>query len=144
MGKICKDCNRQLPIICFRFSLNSDDQRFPLCISCTHRRHKNQIENYYRFFPSQLSKIVAICEMYDQACGVEDYRIIDNTAESRQAYENLMDENMQGFGVQISFYDAELPYGMTWDALLGTYQGTAEQKVYDWMRENAEKELEFD
>lgn len=76
--------------------------------------------------------ITAICEMADQACGIKDVRLIENTLQAMQDYEDLCDnEIMYGFGFRVYFYDTE----KNMDDWYG-------EEVYDWMHQN--KHLEID
>lgn len=51
MSKICRNCKRDLPVLCYKQSENSDDGLFPMCIACANLLREKQLENYYRYFP---------------------------------------------------------------------------------------------
>ena len=75
--------------------------------------------------------ITAICEMTDQACGIESVRLIENTTEEIEKFEDEMDERMGLFGHCLHYFDAEIPHCKS------------EQDVYDWMEANKDKELDI-
>lgn len=80
-----------------------------------------------------MKKITAICELADQACGIEDVRIIDNSTESMQAYEDEWDDKMWGFGYRIYFYDAIYSRPDEYEY---------EHYIYEWMDLNRDKEID--
>lgn len=53
MSKICRNCKRDLPVLCYKPSENSDDGLFPMCSACVHLLRVNQLENYFRYFPTR-------------------------------------------------------------------------------------------
>ncbi|AMM43913.1 hypothetical protein FDG95_gp350 [Pectobacterium phage vB_PcaM_CBB] len=77
--------------------------------------------------------ITAICEMSDQACGIEAVRIIENTPESIASFEEEMDEMMCMFGYQLYFYNSIIPD-----------TNSNESIVYQWMRDNEQYEIDVD
>ena len=76
--------------------------------------------------------ITAICEMADQACGIEDVRLIENTPKAIQDYEDEMTEMMAMFGFQLFFYNTEYVDIDEW----------TEEEVYAFMRQNGHLEID--
>jgi len=76
--------------------------------------------------------ITAICEMADQATGIEDARLIESHAESVKEYEDEMDEMMGMYGYRLYFYDIECTGIEDW----------TESEIYEFMRVNAHLEID--
>lgn len=76
--------------------------------------------------------ITAICEMADQARCIEDARLIENTQEAMQAYEDDMEEMMGWYGFQIYFFDTEC----------SGIEDFTEEDVYKFMNVNAHLEID--
>lgn len=80
--------------------------------------------------------MIAICEMWDQACGIQFVKVIPNTLEAAKDFDNHSEEVVAGIGSQIYFYESELSQAEV-DLM-------SEQEIYDFMRDNEDSELEFD
>lgn len=77
--------------------------------------------------------ITAVCEMQDQDVGIQSVRLIENTTESIEEFEDEMSEHMGLFGHVFHYFDSEIPDSETDD----------EMKIYQWMRDNENKQIEI-
>ena len=76
--------------------------------------------------------ITAICEMADQASGIKDVRLIENTLQAMQDYEDYCDDQiMCGLGFCVYFFDTEKDM-----------KGWSEDDGYEVMRISAHLEIE--
>lgn len=85
--------------------------------------------------------ITAICEMSDQACGIEEVRIIENTPEAIASFVKEMEEMMCGFGYNLYFYNAIIPDTNTDDY---PFYVNEEAIAYQWMEDNKKYEIDVD
>lgn len=56
MSKICRNCKRDLAMICFDPSPNSDDGHFPMCMACVERLRREQIRRYRTYYRPVVNK----------------------------------------------------------------------------------------
>lgn len=79
--------------------------------------------------------MIAICEMSDQSCGIQFIKVIPSTLKAAKDFEDYSEEKMGMIGFQVYFYESDLSQNEV-DLM-------SEQQVYDFMRKNESKELEF-
>lgn len=79
--------------------------------------------------------MIAICEMTDQSSGIQFVKVIPTTLKAAKDFEDYSEEQMGMFGFQLYFYDSNLSQNEV-DLM-------SEKQVYDFMRKNESKELEF-
>ena len=76
--------------------------------------------------------ITAICEMYDQDRCIRDIRLIENTKDAIQKYEEDMSDIMGWIGFRVYFFDTEY----------SEVDYCSEHDVYEFMRVNAHLEID--
>lgn len=79
--------------------------------------------------------MIAICEMSDQSSGIQFVKVIPTTLQAAKDFEDYSEEEMGMFGFQVYFYESNLSQNEV-DLM-------SEQQIYNFMRENESKELDF-
>lgn len=79
--------------------------------------------------------MIAICEMSDQSSGIQFVKVIPTTLQAVKDFEDYSEEEMGMIGFQVYFYESNLSQNEV-DLM-------SEQDIYDFMRDNEDKELYF-
>lgn len=79
--------------------------------------------------------MIAICEMSDQSSGIQFVKVIPTTLQAAKDFEDYSEEEMGMIGFQVYFYEYNLSQNEV-DLM-------SEQDIYDFMRDNEDKELYF-
>ncbi len=79
--------------------------------------------------------MIAICEMSDQSSGIQFVKVIPTTLQAAKDFEDYSEEEMGMIGFQVYFYESNLSQNEV-DLM-------SEQDIYDFMRDNEDKELYF-
>lgn len=79
--------------------------------------------------------MIAICEMSDQSSGIQFVKVIPTTLQAAKDFEDYSEEEMGMIGFQVYFYESNLSQNEV-DLM-------SEQQIYNFMRENESKELDF-
>lgn len=79
--------------------------------------------------------MIAICEMSDQSSGIQFVKVIPTTLQAAKDFEDYSEEEMAMIGFQVYFYESNLSQNEI-DLM-------SEQDIYDFMRDNEDKELYF-
>ena len=79
--------------------------------------------------------MIAICEMSDQSSGIQFVKVIPTTLQAAKDFEDYSEEKMGMIGFQVYFYESNLSQNEV-DLM-------SEQQIYNFMRENESKELDF-
>lgn len=79
--------------------------------------------------------MIAICEMSDRSSGIQFVKVIPTTLQAAKDFEDYSEEEMGMIGFQVYFYESNLSQNEV-DLM-------SEQDIYDFMRDNEDKELYF-
>lgn len=79
--------------------------------------------------------MIAVCEMIDQCTRIEFVKIIPSNLQAVREFEQYAEDQLGTIGFQVSFYDVDLSEK--------DIKTMSEQDVYDFMRDNEDKELYF-
>lgn len=79
--------------------------------------------------------MIAICEMSDQSSGIQFVKVIPTTLQAAKDFEDYSEEEMGMIGFQVYFYESNLSQNEV-DLM-------SEQQIYNFMRDNEDKELYF-
>ena len=79
--------------------------------------------------------MIAICEMSDQSSGIQFVKVLPTTLQAAKDFEDYSEEKMGMIGFQVYFYESNLSQNEV-DLM-------SEQQIYNFMRENESKELDF-
>lgn len=84
---------------------------------------------------NKIIKMIAICEMIDQCTRIEFIKIISQNLQAAREFEEYAEDQLGTAGFQISFYNVDLSEK--------EIKAMSEQDIYDFMRDNEDKELYF-